>query len=137
MQALKMACNQSFTEYSFAALSGIYSLIDPIIDGKPTKKHLAALSKLLKKWKVVFARFIGNDSDRMQMMHGLEQASFGDNLHYFRYTLQILFESEIVSDEVILRWEETASEDLLENAKEFLDWLKDEEEEDDDDEDED
>ena len=131
---LKTSCNASFADYTSASLLGLYALVNPPLDPnatKPDKKQQIALGKLLNKWKTVFPRFISHESDQMQMIHGMEQAALCNHaaLILFRYALQFFYDAEILHEEVILQFsQECMFPEILENAKEFIDWLKADEE---------
>eukprot|EP00455_Lapot_gusevi_P034151 TRINITY_DN3758_c0_g1_i4.p1 TRINITY_DN3758_c0_g1~~TRINITY_DN3758_c0_g1_i4.p1 ORF type:complete len:317 (-),score=133.67 TRINITY_DN3758_c0_g1_i4:39-893(-) len=147
MQALKLAHDASLLLFAATAFLSLFNLIEPIAPGaKPNKKQLNSLTRLLKKWNLIFRRFSREQQDQVMIVNGLERAAQAHEkqfIQYFRFSLQILYESEVLSEDAILEWEElkraSGSPDeleLLRHASEFLEWLK-EAEEDEDDEDED
>jgi hypothetical protein len=135
MQALKLAHDATVTDFAATALICLYGLVDAAIAPgfKPTKKHLSVLSRLLKKWTLLFSRFVRDDKDRAHILHGVERASLHAELLYlpfFRFSLQLLYDCSVLSEDVILEWEgerraSSSAQDvqLLESAKEFLEWL--------------
>ena len=151
MQALKLAHDATVTDFAATALICIYGLVEPsavnLTPFKPTKKHLASLGRLIRKWSSIFSRFVRDDKDRTHILHGIEKASLHSDhlfLAFFRFTLQLFYDNQVLTEDVILDWEEqrrasksSESLQLLESASEFLDWLKDAESEDDSDEDDD
>ncbi|TYZ57102.1 hypothetical protein PybrP1_005896 [[Pythium] brassicae (nom. inval.)] len=157
IKSSKFAHNRSFADVIGAMVPGLLELV--ATEGQPAMGILGHVRGKFHKWSSIIKKCLVEQEDQVAVVHTLEAFCVADAHRgvwspLFRFLLQIVYDLEWVSDDVILEWhaERVASggagghdvdnggnELLVALAKsaqvqEFIDWLQEEEEEDDDDE---
>jgi translation initiation factor eIF-2B subunit epsilon len=139
LNALKFACNASFSDCRRAVICAIASLIDPT-------KMAASVSELLGTWATLLSKFIHSPEDQADVIRHLHvylQSTPSLSLA-FHVLLPQLYKLDVLEDESILEWyEETAAKQaegenylFCRQIKGFVNWLDESEEESDDEDDE-
>uniref|UniRef100_A0A6A7G7T2 Translation initiation factor eIF2B subunit epsilon n=1 Tax=Hirondellea gigas TaxID=1518452 RepID=A0A6A7G7T2_9CRUS len=150
IKSLKLSSNiVDITDFSAAIFIGIFSCVDPQPSNteKFSKKMLASVKRLCEKWNVLISRFTRLESDQLKAVYGLEQACSQNSFYrpFFEHVLHHLYDLDTLSEESILLWWDeqssklkSLSEDeklLVNQATEFVSWLREAESEDSSDED--
>lgn len=149
IKSSKFAHNRSFADVIGAMLPGLLELVPTA--GQPAMGILGQVRGKFQKWSSVIKKCLVEQEDQVAVVHTLEtfcvaEAHRGVWSPLFRFLLQIVFDLEWVSDDVILEWHaerlsessgELAALAKSEQVQEFIDWLQEEEEESDDDDDDD
>lgn len=134
LNALKFACNASFSDCRRAVICAIASLID-------TSRMAASVSELLSTWSPLLSKFIHSPEDEVDVIRHLHlYLTSNPNLALsFHVLLPQLYKLDVLEDESILEWYDETKEKQEEGEaylfcrqiKGFVTWL----EEDSDDED--
>lgn len=135
LNALKFACNASFSDCRRAVICSIASLID-------TTRMAASVSDLLSTWSPLLSKFIHSPEDQVDVIRHLHvYLQSNPNLALsFHVFLPQLYKLDVLEDEAILEWYDETREKQAEGEgylfcrqiKGFIAWL---EESDDDEED--
>ncbi|KAG5182444.1 nucleotide-diphospho-sugar transferase [Tribonema minus] len=148
IKGYKFAQNRSFAECIRASTEAVLDLAGC---GKPDAAAgmplVAAVREQLQLWKTLLSRLAQNAADQVEVIMAVEQYALRPGkatplAGVFRFILQLLYDTEVVSEEGMEQWialrrsgPATAPEMTLFNApqtQEFIAWLEDEEEESDD-----
>lgn len=138
LNALKFACNASFSDCRRAVISALTSLID-------TNKLSASTTELFEAWSPLLVKFIHSPEDQVELIEHLHQFLV-KNPHLalaFHVILPQLYKLDVLEDAAILEWYHDHAEESADGEadlycrqiKGFVAWL--EESEDDDDEEDD
>ena len=108
-------------------------------------KFLKHLKSLLSEWGNLLQRFLKNEDDQVELLLTFEEYCSDDGVFHaengsmcaegFCQVLQLLYDSEVISEEAILSWaeeKESAEEEdkvFLEKARPFVAWLAEADEE--------
>ena len=134
LNALKFACNASFSDCRRAVICAIASLIDPA-------KMAASVSELLATWAALLSKFIHSPEDEVDVIRHLHvylQSTPALSLA-FHVLLPQLYKLDVLEDESILEWYEETTEKQAEGEnylfcrqiKGFVNWLEESEEDED------
>ena len=135
LNALKFACNASFSDCRRAVICAIASLIDP-------GKMAASVSELLSTWSPLMSKFIHSPEDQIDIINHLH-VYLQSNQHLslsFHVILPQLYKLDVLEDEAILEWYEEEKEKHEEGEgylycrqiKGFVNWLEESEDDEDD-----
>lgn len=148
IKSSKFAHNRSFADVIGAMLPGLLELV--ATEGQSTMGILGQARAKFDKWTSIIKKCLVEQGDQEAVVHTLEAFVLAEEHRgvwapLFRFLLQIVYDLEWVSEDVILEWHaarcaEDESSDLASLAKskqvqEFVNWLQEEEESDDDDDD--
>eukprot|EP00937_MAST-01D_sp_MAST-1D-sp2_P006801 g6801.t1 len=153
IKGMKFAQNKTFSEC-------VEALLPPLLDiaaaagGGERNAVIKEVSKLLRTWKSVIKRCLIDLDTQQALVAALEDYVTGDEgareavwAPVFRFVLQMFYDMEFVSDDVMLVWgaakrelEEGAAERRLfdrADVQEFVEWLEEDDSEEEDSEEED
>ncbi|KAL7688966.1 putative W2 domain, nucleotidyl transferase domain, MIF4G-like domain superfamily [Plasmopara halstedii] len=152
IKSFKFAQNRSFAEVIGAIIPGLLDLV-PTGIGQSALTSLASVRTKFQRWNTVIQRCLVEETDQLAIVEALERYCTEPKdrrevwLPLFRFLLQIVYDLEWVSDDVILQWYKTKQtfsnnencHDALaaaskKDVQEFIDWLQESDNEDSDDE---
>lgn len=150
IKSSKFAHNRTFADVIGAMLPGLLELVP--IEGQSAMGILGQVRAKFDKWTSIIKKCLVEQEDQVAVVHTLEAFVVAEEHRVvwsplFRFLLQIVYDLEWVSEDVILEWHaarnaEDESSELASLAKskqvqEFVDWLQEEESDEDDDDDDD
>lgn len=141
MASLKLSHDATLVDYTAAALQAMLGSVGvPLPEDcktafRPTKAVMEKILKRLKAWNLVFTKYGRVTRDQVFIITGLQNVCSSHNLAWlalFQPILNDLYNQDVVSEEAVLNWEETASDEpldsdaskILSSASTFLTWLK-------------
>lgn len=138
LNALKFACNASFSDCRRAIISALTSLID-------TSKLSASTTELFEAWSPLLVKFIHSPEDQVELIEHLHQFLV-KNPHLalaFHVILPQLYKLDVLEDAAILDWYHDHADAAAEGEadlycrqiKGFVSWLEESEDEDEDEDD--
>jgi translation initiation factor eIF-2B subunit epsilon len=137
LNALKFACNASFSDCRRAVISALASLID-------TSKLSASVTELLQTWSPLLVKFIHSPDDQVELIDHLHDwlLKNPDFSLAFHVILPQLYKSDVLEDSAIIEWFHEHAQDSLDGEadlycrqiKGFVSWLEESDEDSDSDE---
>ena len=134
LNALKFACNASFSDCRRAVICAIASLID-------TSKMGPSVSELLSTWSPLLSKFIHSPEDQVDVIRHLhDYLQSNPNLSLvFHVLLPQLYKLDVLEDESILEWYDETKEKqsdgegylFCRQIKGFVTWLEESDSDDD------
>lgn len=136
---LKLATDSTLDEYATSVLATIMMIAigeSKNKSPKPTKSLIGALKKIVHRWQLVISKFGVVKQEKIEWIKALEKVCLTEGMSYepiFPWTLQILYDNDLLDEESILEWEsmrlkhaEEGEQELLNSAQGFLEHLKEE-----------
>lgn len=140
IKSFKFAQNRSFTECLEAIVPALLSTVSSEIS---MIEQVTVLQAALTRWASVIKRCIMGTSEQLVILNAIKRHAvehFEQFNPVFRYCLQMVYDLEIVSEDMLVQWVVAAQHEASENLtgsdkelmdnpqiQEFIDWLQEEE----------
>ena len=146
INSLKLSQHRPFDECVRAIVPALLEM--PSLQTTLKKERIAALKKAVKRWFLpLLSKFVQGKEDRLAVVEALCDACAPHEplLEIFEHVLNQLYEGDLLPQEAILGWADTAGESdegsderkCLAKANNMITWLREDDDDDDDDEEDD